>query len=126
MWTRTAFCIGMIFLLGSCAGPAEEVDKVGKNVDNPGGDALDQYMNEVNIVIDNPCVEGEHAFFTKVEDDWHFTPCEGCDSRDVELSWGGNTGQHLEMEQTLDAMLADAQGQTISYLQYAQSTGECP
>ncbi len=115
---RVLSAFGFILLLGACNGPVESVDG--------GGGWDDAFNSNLNEALDNPCVEDSKAFYVKVDGSWRFRPCDGCDSISIEALWGGNTGQHLEIEQTLDAMSAELRSQEISMLQYSQHTGECP
>lgn len=113
--------VGVILLLGACTGPMEEVD-VGSGREDASFSSLDKALD----ALANPCAEGTSAYYVKVNDGWCFRPCDGCDSIPIETLWGGNTGQHVEIEQTLDAMSADVPGQEISLLRFSQHVGECP
>ena len=102
-------------VLISCAAPADQDEQ------SSGAEDLAelQYMEAVGIVLDQ-CDEGNveatTASFIKVDSNWHFRPCEECDTRSIELTWGGNTAQHEPLAQELDDISVDLGDQEVSLL----------
>ena len=109
IYALTVFFTGAVFLLSSCDEPAEQVD------------VLDRAME----VLENECDESANAFYLKVDGDWRFRPCDGCETVSIALLWGGNTGGELEVVKVLEELSVDLPNQEVSMFQYAQYSGEC-
>ncbi len=110
IYTLTVFFAGAVFLLSSCAEPAEQVDIYDRALD----------------VLENECDESANAFYLKVDGDWRFRPCDGCETVSIVPIWGGNTGGELEVVKVLEELSVDLPNQEVSMFQYAQHTGTCP
>ena len=78
LYALTVFFAGAVFLLSSCADPAEPVDPFDGTLD----------------VLDNECDENANAFYLKVDGAWRFRPCDGCETISVvgALGWKHRRG----------------------------------
>ena len=79
------------------------------------------------------CSEGDFssitATFVQVNGRWHFKPCENCESQDLELYWGGNTGQHepfvADLNQISEAYEGAAEISLLTFEQLSTAGGVC-
>ena len=110
LYALTVFFAGAVFLLSSCADPAEPVDPFDGTLD----------------VLDNECDENANAFYLKVDGAWRFRPCDGCETISVVALWGGNTGGEQEIVEALEELSADLPNQAVPMFQLAQRMGDCP
>ena len=114
IYVLTVFFSGAVFLLSSCAEPPVEP-----------AEQVDPYERALEV-LDNECDESANAFYLKVDGDWRFRPCDGCETVSIVPIWGGNTGGEREIEKVLEELSADLPNQEVSMLQVAQHTGACP
>ena len=115
-YTLTIFLCGAVFLLSSCAKPAEQAEPA---------EQADPYEIALDV-LDNACDESANAFYLKVDDFWRFRPCDGCETVAIEPIWGGNTGQEQEIVEVLEELSADLPNPEIPMSQVAQRMGDCP
>ena len=111
IYALTVFWAGTVLLLSSCAESTKQVEPA---------EQVDPYE-----VLKNECDESANAFYLKVDGDWHFRPCDGCETVPIQPIWGGNTGGELEVVKVLEELSMDLPNQEVSMFQYAQHTGEC-
>ena len=104
----------------------EKEDPVVPEDPDPSLVEFEKYMEEAEKASENPCGEGAGAFYGKMDGGWQFQPCEGCESKPIELLWGGNTGQHVELGKSLDSMSTELSSEKISLCQYETHTGKSP
>ena len=79
------------------------------------------------------CAEGDFpsitATFVRVNGLRHFKPCENCGSQDLELYWGGNTGQHeplvADLNQISEAYEGAAEISLLAFEQLSTAGGVC-
>ena len=115
IYALTVFLAGTVLLLSSCAESTKQVEPA---------EQVDPY-ERVFEVLENECDESANAFYLKVDGDWRFRPCDGCETVPIQLIWGGNTGGELEVVKVLEELSMDLPNQEVSMFQYAQHTGEC-
>lgn len=86
----------------------------------------EMYWDQVDELLDDPCGAADDAVYHKVEDSWNLRPCGDCPTRDIELTFGGNTGQHLDMEAELDEIAEELSLDEVPVRLYEERTGSCP
>ena len=114
--TKALGVLFWVFIAASCSTPSDSNSTLSD---------FDIYINQIDEYMPDPCVAADDAVYFKVEDSWHLRPCSECLSRDVELFYGGNTGQHLDMEAALDEMMEELSIEEIPVSQYEQRAGFC-
>ena len=126
MYRMKIWCFGAILLFVSCGAPMEKEDPLVPEDPDPSLVEFDKLMEEIDKALEDPCGEGADALFVKAGGSWRFQPCEGCESIPIEMYWGGNTGQHRELEKSLDSMSVEVSSEKISPCEYEKHTGESP
>ena len=124
----TVFFAGAVFLLSSCAEPAEQAESVEQAEPAEQAESAEQAdpFDRAFEVLDNACDESANAFYLKVDDDWYFRPCDGCETVSILPIWGGNSGQEQEIVEVLEELSADLPNQEVPMVQLAQRMGDCP
>ena len=84
------------------------------------------YSAQVDELMDDPCGAADDAVYHKVGDSWYLRSCVDCPTQDIELYFGGNTGQHLDIEAELDEIAEELSIDEVPVRLYEERTESCP